>query len=78
MKIQLKIFEIYKDGDLVPQDATVLDYQKILEEQILKMSYKAFCQVVILGSSNYIPFMRLTNNDRRKIVEDLLDIMEFI
>ena len=71
------IFEIYKDDILVPQDATVLDYQKILEEQILKMSYKAFCQVVILGSSNYIPFMKLSAKDRRKIVEDLLDINVF-
>ena len=72
-----KVFEIYKDGDLVPQDATVLDYQKILEEQILKMSYKAFCQIVILGSSNYTPFMKLSAKDRRSIVEDLLDINIF-
>ena len=72
-----KIFEIYKDNRLIPQDANVLDYQKILEEQILKMSYKAFCQVVILGSSNYIPFMKLSAKDRRKIVEDLLDINVF-
>ena len=72
-----KVFEIYKNGTLIPQNATVRDYQQILEESILKMSYKAFCQVVILGSSNYIPFMRLTNNDRRKIVEDLLDINIF-
>jgi len=72
-----KIFEIYKNGNLVPQNATVRDYQQILEEQILKMSYKAFCQVVILGSSNYIPFMKLSNADRRKIVEDLLDINIF-
>jgi DNA repair exonuclease SbcCD ATPase subunit len=72
-----KIFEIYKDGVLVPQEATVLDYQKILEEQILKMSYKAFCQIVILGSSNYTPFMKLSAKDRRNIVEDLLDINIF-
>ena len=72
-----KIFEIYKNGILVQQNATVRDYQQILEEQILKMSYKAFCQVVILGSSNYIPFMKLSNIDRRKIVEDLLDINIF-
>jgi DNA repair exonuclease SbcCD ATPase subunit len=71
------IFEIYKDDILIPQDATVLDYQKILEDQILKMSYKAFCQVVILGSSNYVPFMKLPAKDRRKIVEDLLDINVF-
>ena len=72
-----KIFEIYKDGVLIPQNATVLDYQKILEEQILKMSYKAFCQIVILGSSNYTPFMKLPAKDRRNIVEDLLDINIF-
>ncbi|MBC8548427.1 MAG: AAA family ATPase [Candidatus Brocadiales bacterium] len=72
-----KIFEIYKNGNLIPQNATVRDYQQILEEQILKMSYKAFCQVVILGSSNYIPFMKLSNVDRLKIVEDLLDINIF-
>lgn len=72
-----KLFEIYKDGILIPQDATVLDYQKILEEQILKMSYKAFCQIVILGSSNYTPFMKLSAKDRRNIVEDLLDINIF-
>jgi DNA repair exonuclease SbcCD ATPase subunit len=72
-----KVFEIYKNGTLIPQNATVRDYQQILEESILKMSYKAFCQVVILGSSNYIPFMKLKNNDRRKIVEDLLDINIF-
>jgi DNA repair exonuclease SbcCD ATPase subunit len=72
-----RIFEIYKDGVLVPQEASVLDYQKILEDQILKMSYKAFCQIVILGSSNYTPFMKLSAKDRRNIVEDLLDINIF-
>ena len=53
-----KKFEIYKNDDLIDQDAKAKDYQKILEEQILKMTYKSFCQVVILGSSNYIPFMQ--------------------
>jgi len=69
-----KKFEIYKNDDLLPQDAKSKDYQKILEEQILKMSYKSFCQVVILGSSNYIPFMQLSAADRRAVVENLLDI----
>lgn len=69
-----KKFEIYKDGTLLDQSATVKDYQKILEEQILKMTYKSFCQVVILGSSNYVPFMQLTAADRRSVVENLLDI----
>jgi DNA repair exonuclease SbcCD ATPase subunit len=72
-----KVFEIYKDGKLVPQNATVKDYQSLLEDSILKMSYKAFCQVVILGSSNYIPFMKLPNKDRKTIVENLLDINIF-
>ena len=72
-----KRFEIYKNGDLLPQDSKSKDYQKILEEQILKMTYKSFCQVVILGSSNYIPFMQLTAADRRSVVENLLDIDVF-
>jgi DNA repair exonuclease SbcCD ATPase subunit len=72
-----KKFEIYKNGSLLPQDSKSKDYQKILEEQILKMSYKSFCQVVILGSSNYIPFMQLTAADRRSVVENLLDIDVF-
>jgi len=69
-----KKFEIYKNDDLLPQDAKSKDYQRILEEQILKMSYKSFCQVVILGSSNYVPFMQLSAADRRAVVENLLDI----
>ena len=58
--IKPKKFEIYKNGDLLDQDSKTRDYQKILEEQILKMTYKSFCQVVILGSSNYVPFMQLS------------------
>jgi len=72
-----KIFEIHKNGELMNQDAKVKDYQQILEDQILKMSFKAFCQVVILGSSNYVPFMRLPVKDRKIIVENLLDINIF-
>lgn len=72
-----KKFEIYKNGDLLDQDAKAKDYQKILEEQILKMTYKSFCQVVILGSSNYVPFMQLSASDRRLVVENLLDIDVF-
>jgi len=75
--IKPKIFEIYKNGDLLDQDAKSRDYQKILEEQILKMTYKSFCQVVILGSSNYVPFMKLSTTDRRLVVENLLDIDVF-
>lgn len=69
-----KIFEIFKDGKMLDQDSKSKDYQKMLDEQILKMSYKSFCQVVILGSTNYVPFMRLPAADRRSIVESLLDI----
>ena len=72
-----KKFEIYKNGELLDQDAKAKDYQKILEEQILKMTYKSFCQVVILGSSNYVPFMQLSAADRRAVVENLLDIDVF-
>ena len=72
-----KKFEIYKNEELLDQDAKTKDYQKILEEQILKMSYKSFCQVVILGSSNYVPFMQLSASDRRLVVENLLDIDVF-
>jgi DNA repair exonuclease SbcCD ATPase subunit len=72
-----KIFEIHKNGTLIDQDSTTKDYQRMLEEQILRMSFKTFCQVVILGSTNYIPFMRLPAADRRAIVESLLDIGVF-
>jgi len=72
-----KKFEIFKNNEMLPQDSKAKDYQKILEEQILKMTYKSFCQVVILGSSNYVPFMKLTAADRRSVVENLLDIDVF-
>jgi DNA repair exonuclease SbcCD ATPase subunit len=72
-----KVFEIHKNGTLVDVCANAKDYQKVLEEQILKFNQKSFCQVVILGSTNYIPFMKLTAADRRTIVESLLDISIF-
>ena len=72
-----KVFLIEKDGKPVEQTANTKDYQSILETQILKMNYKTFCQVVILGSTNYVPFMRLSAADRRSIVENLLDIDVF-
>lgn len=75
--IKPKLFEVYKNKKLVPQDSKSKDYQKILEERILKLTYKAFCQVVVLGSSNYIPFMKLSVSDRRSVVENLLDIDVF-
>lgn len=72
-----KLFEIFKDGQLINQDSKSKDYQKMLEDQVLKMNYKTFCQVVILGSTNYVPFMRLSAAERRSIVEYLLDIDVF-
>ena len=70
-------FEIHVDGVFVNQDATVRDYQEHLEKNILKMSYRSFTQVAILGSANFVPFMQLKAKDRRNLVEDLLDISIF-
>ena len=72
-----KIFEIFKDGVLINQDSKTKDYQRMFEENILNMTYKSFCQVVVLGSTNYTPFMSLTAAERRDIVEALLDIDVF-
>lgn len=72
------IFEIHEDGKLISQDPTIKDYQKVLEQQILKFNYRAFTQVVAVGGgSDYTPFMRLSAKDRREFVEDLLDIRVF-
>lgn len=70
-------FEMYLDDVLVNQDANVRDYQEHLEKQILKMSFRSFTQVAILGSANFVPFMQLKSKDRRNLVEDLLDISIF-
>jgi len=70
-------FEIYLNGSLIHQDANVRDYQAILEQQILKLTYKSFTQVVVLGSSSFTPFMQLVTIDRRRIIEDILDIQIF-
>lgn len=75
--LEPKVFEIFKNGKIIEQSAKAKDYQRQFEETILKMSFKAFCQVVILGSSNYVPFMRLPAADRRAIVESILDIDVF-
>jgi DNA repair exonuclease SbcCD ATPase subunit len=72
-----KIFEIWKDGKQLDQDSKTRDGQRMLEESILGMNYKSFCQVVILGSANYVPFMRLTAAERRAVVESILDIGVF-
>lgn len=70
-------FEIYVNGKLKPQDAGIKDYQRFLENNILKMNEKTFRQIVVLGSTSYVPFMRLTAADRRMVVENLLDIQIF-
>ena len=71
------IFEIYQNGILLNQDAAIRDYQEHLEKFILKMNYKSFTQIVILGSASFVPFMQLSASDRRAIIEDLLDIQIF-
>lgn len=71
------VFEIYCDGTLVSQSAANRDYQEHLEKFILKLSFKSFTQIVILGSASFTPFMQLSANDRRMIIEDLLDIQIF-
>jgi DNA repair exonuclease SbcCD ATPase subunit len=71
------IFEIYCDGTILNQDAASRDYQKYLEESILKLNYKSFTQIVILGSASFTPFMQLSLGYRREIIEDILDIQIF-
>jgi DNA repair exonuclease SbcCD ATPase subunit len=71
------IFELYRNGQLIEQDASAVDQQKWFEQNVLKMNYKTFIQIVILGSSNYVPFMQLPLASRREIIEDLLDIRIF-
>jgi DNA repair exonuclease SbcCD ATPase subunit len=75
--IKPNIFEIIEDGVLIDQDAAARDYQEMLEKHILKLSMKSFTQIVILGSSSFVPFMQLTTNVRREVIEDLLDIRVF-
>ena len=75
--IKPNIFEIYMDGVLMNQDAASRDYQKILEQQILRLNYKTFTQVVILGSASFVPFMQLSSSQRREVIEDILDIRIF-
>ena len=70
-------FELYINDTLINQDATMKDYQEHLEKNVLKMSYRSFTQVAILGSANFTPFMQLKAVERRKLVEDLLDISIF-
>ena len=71
------IFEVYKNNKMVDQDAAAKDTQKYLEQSVLKLNYKSFTQVVILGSSTFVPFMQLGASVRREVIEDLLDIQIF-
>ena len=75
--IKPNVFEIWIDGNLINSDAALKDYQKVLEQQILKLNYKTFTQVVILGSSSFVPFMQLPTGQRREVIEDILDIRIF-
>ena len=75
--IKPNVFEIHKDGSVMNQSAAALDQQKWLEQNVLKMNYKSFTQIVILGSSTFVPFMQLTASNRRDVIEDLLDIRIF-
>tara|TARA_Y100000389_G_scaffold194455_1_gene224479 strand:- start:22554 stop:24269 length:1716 start_codon:yes stop_codon:yes gene_type:complete len=75
--IKPNIFEIYQDGILLNQDASSIDYQKYLEQNIMKLNYRSFCQVVILGSSSYEPFMKMRASYRRDVIEEILDIKVF-
>ena len=71
------IFEIWKNGTMINQSSHAKEYQKILEQNILKLNHKSFHQVVVLGSSSFIPFMQLSAGHRREVIEDLLDINVF-
>ncbi|MFN4975288.1 MAG: AAA family ATPase [Bacteroidota bacterium] len=75
--IKPNIFEIYVDSVLLNQDSHTRDYQEVLEKSILKFNFKTFSQIVVLGASNFVPFMQLKPNDRRVIIESLLDIEIF-
>ena len=75
--IKPNIFEIWRDGNVMDQFSNVNDQQRWLEQNVLKMNYKSFTQIVILGSSTFVPFMQLTSNHRREVIEDLLDIKIF-
>jgi len=75
--IRPNIFEVYCNDVLVNQNAEMKDYQEYLEQNVLKINYKSFCQVVILGSASFVPFMQLPAGQRRAIIEDLLDLQVF-
>jgi len=75
--VKPNLFEIYCNGDLINQNASNIDYQKYLETNIMKLNYRSFIQVVILGSSSYEPFMKMKARYRRDVVEEILDVKVF-
>jgi len=75
--IKPSVFEIYQNGRLLDQSSSSIDQQRWFEQTVLKMNYKSFTQIVILGSSTFVPFMQLTAANRREVIEDLLDIKIF-
>ena len=75
--IKPNIFEIYRNNSLLDQSSSAVDQQKWFEQSVLKMNYKSFIQIVIIGSSNFVPFMQLSPAHRREVIEDLLDIKIF-
>ena len=75
--IKPNLFEIYKNGEMINQEASTIDYQKYLENNIMKLNYRSFIQVVLLGSSSYEPFMKMKPRYRREVVEEILDIRVF-
>ena len=75
--IKPNVFEIWRNGEVLDQKAAAVEQQKWLEQNVLKMNYKSFTQIVILGSSTFVPFMQLSAQNRRDVIEDLLDIRIF-
>jgi len=75
--IKPEVFEIWKNNELIDQAANARDYQKVLEQNIIKLNHKSFHQIVVLGSSSFVPFMQLPAQHRREVIEDLLDINIF-
>jgi DNA repair exonuclease SbcCD ATPase subunit len=71
------VFEIYKNGELLDQHSSVIEQQKWFEQNVLRMNFKTFTQIIVLGTANFIPFMQLSPSDRREVIEELLDIKVF-
>ena len=75
--IKPNVFEIHRNGQMMNQSSAANDQQKWLEQNVIKMNFKSFTQIVILGSSTFVPFMQLSGSNRREVIEDLLDIKIF-